>query len=82
MTIVNTQEEFIASRNARIVELETQCKQFTEEVDQQIAHKNSIIASKDTSLQKKEATNQSLNDQLTKTRDYLTNKPQVSLLYH
>ncbi len=43
-----------------------------------------MLASKDTSLQKKEATIQSLNDQLTKTRDYLTSKPQVSssTLYH
>ncbi len=77
-TIVNTKDEFIISRNARIVELETQCQQLTEEVELQIAHKDSIIASKDTSLHKKEATNQSLNNQLTKTRDYLTSKPQVS----
>ena len=161
-TIVNTKDEFIISRNARIVELETRCKQLTEEVEQQIANvnytqnklvskatkiaqletnleqeqacladKNSIIAHKnltiadnqnelvsnalkitqletdvtnltaqveqeqacladiiahreltlafkDTSLQKNKTTIQSLNNRLTKTRDYLTSKPQVS----
>ena len=126
-TIVNTKDEFIISRNARIVELETRCKQLTEEVEQQIAltqnkcaikaakiaqletevakiitqveqeqtflaekdtcladknsiivYKDSMLASKDTSLQKNKTTIQSLNNQLTKTRDYLTSKPQVS----
>ncbi len=46
--------------------------------DSTIAQKDSMLASKDTYLQKKEATNQSLNDQITKTRDYLISKPQVS----
>ncbi len=46
--------------------------------DSTIAHKDSMLASKYTSLQKKEATIQILNDQLTKTRHYLTSKPQVS----
>ena len=66
-------------------ELETQCKQLTEVMEQQIEEKNSIItlkdsiiSSRDTHLEKKEATIQSLNDQLTKIRDYLTSKPQVS----
>ena len=136
-TIVSTKDEFITSRNARIVELETQCKQLTEEVEQQIANtrneraikaskiaqletdvtnltaqveqeqahnnlfiahkdltiadkestifsKDSMLASKDASLHKNKTTIQSLNDQLTKTRDYLTSKPQVSssTLYH
>ena len=167
-TIVNTKDEFIISRNARIVELETRCKQLTEEVEQQIAnvnytqnelvskatkiaqletnleqeqacladknsiiahknltiadnqnelvsnalkitqletnvtnltaqveqeqafladiiaHRESMLASKDTSLQKNKTTIQSLNNRLTKTRDYLTSKPQVSssTLYH
>ncbi|XP_064385489.1 serine/threonine-protein kinase dst1-like isoform X2 [Halichondria panicea] len=159
-TIVNTKDEFIISRNARIVELETRCKQLTEEVEQQIAnvnytqnelvskatkiaqletnleqeqacladknsiiahknltiadnqnelvsnalkitqletnvtnltaqveqeqafladiiaHRESMLASKDTSLQKNKTTIQSLNNRLTKTRDYLTSKPQ------
>ena len=49
-----------------------------------IFSKDSMLASKDTSLQKKETTIQSLNNQLTKTKDYLTSKPQVSssTLYH
>ena len=52
--------------------------------DLTIADKDSMLASKDTSLQKNKTTIQSLNDQLTKTRDYLTSKPQVSssTLYH
>ncbi|XP_064385453.1 serine/threonine-protein kinase dst1-like [Halichondria panicea] len=127
-TIVNTKDAFIFSKDARITEVETRCKQLTEEVEQQIAnvnythnelvskatkiaqletdvtnltaqveqeqacladknsiithnnltiaHKASIIASKDTSLLKNKTTIQSLNDQLTKTRDYLTSKPQ------
>ncbi|XP_064384072.1 kinase and exchange factor for Rac A-like [Halichondria panicea] len=117
-TIVNTKDEFIISRNSRIVKLETRCKQLTEEVEQQIAnvnytqnelvskatkiaqletdvtnltaqveqeladknsiitHKDSMLASKDTYLQKNKTTIQSLNNQLTKTRDYLTSKPQ------
>ena len=67
-----------------MAKLETQYIQLTEEVEQQIAHKDLMLASKDSYLQKKEATIQSLNDQLTKTRDYLTSKPQVSssTLYH
>ena len=132
-TIVNMKDESILSKDARITEVETQCKQLTEEVEQQIANvnythnelvskakkiaqletdvtnltaqveqeqadKNSIIAhkdstiavkdsmltSKDTFLQKNKTTIQSLNHQLTKTRDYLTSKPQVSssTLYH
>ena len=143
-------ETIVNMKDARITEVETQCKQLTEEVEQQIAnvnythnelvskatkiaqletdvtnltaqveqeqacladknsiiaqkdstiavkdstiahkdstiaHKDLMLASKDTSLQKKEATIQSLNNQLTKTRDYLTSKPQVSssTLYH
>ncbi|XP_064385456.1 serine/threonine-protein kinase Wnk-like [Halichondria panicea] len=124
-TIVNMKDESILSKDARITEVETQCKQLTEEVEQQIANvnythnelvskakkiaqletdvtnltaqveqeqadKNSIIAhkdstiavkdsmltSKDTFLQKNKTTIQSLNHQLTKTRDYLTSKPQ------
>ncbi len=52
--------------------------------DSTIAHRDSMLASKDTSLQKNKTTIQSLNNQLTKTRDYLTSKPQVSssTLYH
>ncbi|XP_064384283.1 serine/threonine-protein kinase WNK1-like [Halichondria panicea] len=135
-------ETIVNMKDARITEVETQCKQLTEEVEQQIAnvnythnelvskatkiaqletdvtnltaqveqeqacladknsiiaqkdstiavkdstiahkdstiaHKDLMLASKDTSLQKKEATIQSLNNQLTKTRDYLTSKPQ------
>ncbi|XP_064384044.1 dual specificity protein kinase shkD-like [Halichondria panicea] len=128
-------ETIVNMKDARITEVETRCKQLTEEVEQQIAnvnythnelvskatkiaqlethleqeqacladknssiaqkdstiavkdstiahkdstiaHKDLMLASKDTSLQKKEATIQSLNDQLTKTRDYLTSKPQ------
>ncbi len=48
-------------------------------IDSVISDKNLIIASRDTFLLKKEATIQSLNNQLTKTREYLTNKSQVSL---
>ena len=49
-----------------------------------ITNKDLMLASKDTSLKKNKTTIQSLNDQLTKTRDYLTSKPQVSssTLYH
>ena len=52
--------------------------------DLTIAEKDSMLASKDISLQKNKTTIQSLSDQLTKTRDYLTSKPQVSssTLYH
>ena len=75
-----------------MVKLETQYMQLTKEVEQQIAHKDSMLAvkdltiadkdsmlaSKDTYLQKNKTTIQSLNNQLTKTKDYLTSKPQVS----
>ena len=40
------------------------------------------LASKEATLEKKEATNQGLNDQLTRTRDYLTSKPQVCVCYN
>ena len=40
------------------------------------------LATKEASLEKKEATNQGLNDQLTRTRDYLTSKPQVCVCYN
>ncbi len=59
-------EQFLSNKNSIIVNKNSV-----------IAEKNSIIASKDTSLQKKKATIQSLNYQLTKTRHYLTSKPQV-----
>ena len=119
-------ETIVNMKDARITEVETQCKQLTEEVEQQIANvnythnelaskatkiaqletdvtnltaqveqeqadknsiitnKDSMLASKDTSLQKNKTTIQRLNNQLTKTRDYLTSKPQVSssTLYH
>ena len=112
-TTDNTKDAFILSKDARITEIETRCKQLTEEVEQHIAnfnysqnelvskttkidqletnleqeqsdknstiaHKDSIIASKDTHLQKNATTIRSLNDQLTKTRGYLTSKPHVS----
>ena len=40
------------------------------------------LASQEDALEKKEATNQGLNDQLTRTRDYLTSKPQVCVCYN
>ena len=40
------------------------------------------LASQEEALEKKEATNQGLNDQLTRTRDYLTSKPQVWVCYN
>ena len=40
------------------------------------------LSSKEAALKKKEATNQGLNDQLTRTRDYLTSKPQVCVCYN
>ena len=142
-SLAATKDALVNSKDTTIARLETRCKQFTEEVKQQIANvnythnelvskatkiaqletdvtnltaqveqeqahladKNSIIAhkdstifardltiadkdamlaSKDTSLQKNKTTIQSLNNQLAKTRDYLTSKPQVSssTLYH
>ena len=42
-----------------------------------LASKETDLASKEAALEKKEATNQGLNEQLTRTRDYLTSKPQV-----
>ena len=88
---LENKETIVNIKDTTIARLETRCKQLTKEVEQQIADKTSIItnkdsmlASKDTSLQKKETTIQSLNNQLAKTRDYLTSKPQVSssTLYH
>ncbi len=90
-TIKYTQNELV-SKATKIAQLETDITNLTAQVEQEqadknfiIAHKDfiittkdSLLASKETSLQKKEATNQSLNNQLTKTRDYLTSKPQVS----
>ena len=81
-------ETIVNMKDARITVVETRSKQLTKEMEQQladiIAHKDSMLASKVTSLQKNKITIQSLNDQLTKTRDYLTSKPQVSssTLYH
>ena len=43
----------------------------------ELATARADLASKEAALEKKEATNQVLNDQLTRTRDYLTSKPQV-----
>ena len=40
------------------------------------------LASQEEALETKEATNQGLNDQLTRTRDYLTSKPQVCVCYN
>ena len=40
------------------------------------------LASQEETLEKKEATNQGLNAQLTRTRDYLTSKPQVCVCYN
>ena len=52
-TIVNTKDEFILSKDARITEVETRCKQLTEEVEQQIANVNythNELASKATKI--------------------------------
>ena len=78
----------IAQLETEVAKIITQVEQeqtFLAEKDTCLADKNSIIvykdsmlASKDTSLQKNKTTIQSLNNQLTKTRDYLTSKPQVS----
>ena len=77
-------ETIVNMKDARITVVETRSKQLTKEMEQQladiIAHKDSMLASKVTSLQKNKITIQSLNDQLTKTRDYLTSKPQVDMM--
>ncbi len=78
---VNYTHNKLASKATKIVQLETEQADKNSIIaykDSTIARKDSIIASKDTFLQMKEATNQSLNDQLTKTKNYLTSKPQVS----
>ncbi|XP_064384366.1 probable serine/threonine-protein kinase drkC [Halichondria panicea] len=52
-TIVNTKDAFIVSKDARITEVETRCKQLTEEVEQQIANVNytqNELASKATKI--------------------------------
>ena len=70
--------------NQLVTEHSVEIEDLRVELEQQIAYKDSMLASKNTSLQKNKTTIQSLNDQLTKTRDYLTSKPQVSssTLYH
>ena len=91
---VNYTHNELVSKATKIAQLETDVTNLAAQVEQKLAclaDKNSIIADKDSmlafndiSLQKKKTTIQSLNDQLTKTRDYLTIKPQVSssTLYH
>ncbi|XP_064385614.1 uncharacterized protein LOC135334389 isoform X2 [Halichondria panicea] len=81
---VNYTHNELASKATKIVQLETEQADKNSIIaykDSTIARKDSIIASKDTFLQMKEATNQSLNDQLTKTKNYLTSKPQVQLSF-
>ncbi len=75
--LANELKEKIEKIGALTSQLEQEKMENEANKDSVIADKNSIIASKDTSLQKKEATIQSLNNQLTKTRHYLTSKPQV-----
>ena len=88
---VNYTHNELVSKATKIAQLETDVTNLTAQVEQEQADKNfiitnkdSMLASKDTSLQKNKTTIQRLNNQLTKTRDYLTSKPQVSssTLYH
>ena len=71
-------DQLVTEHSVEKEDLRVELEQQIAEKNLTIVHKDSMLASKDTSLQKNKATIQSLNNQLTKTRDYLTSKPQVS----
>ncbi len=82
---VNYIQNELVSKATKITQLEMDLTAQVEQEQACLAEKNSIIsnkdsmlASKDTALLKNKTTIQSLNHQLTQTRDYLTSKQQVS----
>ena len=80
---ISTKEDLLATTGADLASKEAELSTTRADLaskESALSTTRADLASKEATLEKKEATNQGLNDQLTRTRDYLTSKPQVWIM--